>query len=418
MCCFDCSSQYKGSSINQHLMPGQDLTNQFIGELNRFRLEPVAFMADIQAMFYQVRVPEDQRSFLRFLWWDEGNLSSHIQEYEMCVHLFGAVSSPSISNYALRKTAIDNKECYGKDAAEVIMKNFYVDDLLKSVSSENYAGELIQRVQSMCAAGGFKQTKFISNSKSVLMSIPEDKRREGVKDYDLIKEKLPSERALGVHWNVETDEIGFKVSLKEKKTTKRGMLLILSSFYDPLGLASPFVLKGRKILQELCQRGLQWDEKIPEDYQRKWEVWKQDLVQLEKIGLKRCVKPANFGKIVECSLHNFSDASELGYGESSYIRLVDEYGKIHCTLLMGKARVTPLKFVSIPRLELVAAVLAVKISAQLKREMGIQVDEENFWTVLDYIKNESRAFKTCGKKSSNNPRIQQGEPMEIHQIKK
>ena len=60
----------------------------------------------------------------------------------------------------------------------------------------------------MCVAGGFNLTKFISNSKSVLMSIPEDKRREGVKDYDLIKEKLPSERALGVHWNVETDEIG------------------------------------------------------------------------------------------------------------------------------------------------------------------------------------------------------------------
>ena len=83
-------------------------------------------------------------------------------------------------------------------------------------------------------------------------------------------------------------------------------------------------MKGRKILQHLCQKGLHWDEKIPEDYQKKWEVWKLDLIQLEKIGLKRCVKPENFGKIVECALQNFSDASELGYGESSYIRLVDE----------------------------------------------------------------------------------------------
>ena len=114
--------------------------------------------------------------------------------------------------------------------------------------------------------------------------------------------------------------------------------------------------------------------------------------------MKRCIKPGGFSKIVHISLHSFSDASELGYGESSYLRLVDEYGHIRCTLMMAKARVTPRKFVSIPRLELVAAVLGVKISALIKKELEMEELTEYFWTdskvVLGYIANDSRAFKT------------------------
>ena len=103
---FDCSSQYRGTSINKSLLSGSDLTNQLVGVLIRFRVELVAFMANIQAMFYQVKVPEKHRSFLRFLWWNEGDLNSEITDHEMCVHPFGAVSSPSSSNYALRKAAV------------------------------------------------------------------------------------------------------------------------------------------------------------------------------------------------------------------------------------------------------------------------------------------------------------------------
>ena len=94
--------------------------------------------------------------------------------------------------------------------------------------------------------------------------------------------------------------------------------------------------------------------------------------------MKRCIKPEGFGKIVDISLHSFSDASELGYGESSYLRLVDEYRHIHYTLIMAKARVTPRRFVSIPRLEIVAAVLAVKISALIRKELEMEELTEYF----------------------------------------
>ena len=104
---------------------------------------------------------------------------------------------------------------------------------------------------------------------------------------------------------------------------------MLSSFYDPLGLASPFFLKGRLILQELCQEGLHWDKQVSEEYVKKWGAWRRKLYDLEKISLGRCIKPGNFPKIIDISLHNFSDASEIGYGQCSYLRVVDENENIH-----------------------------------------------------------------------------------------
>ena len=86
---------------------------------------------------------------------------------------------------------------------------------------------------------------------------------------------------------------------------------MLSSFYNPPGLASSFILKGKLILQELCHEELYWDKQVSEDYMKKWEVWKRELYDLEKISLGRCIKPSNFHKIINTSLHNFSDASNM-----------------------------------------------------------------------------------------------------------
>ena len=134
---FDCSSQYGGTSINENLLSGPDMTNQLVRVLIGFRVGLVALMANIQAMFYLVKVPEKQRSFLRFLWWNEGNLDSEITDHEMCIHLFGAVSSHSSSNYTERKAAVDNSSYYGNDTDVAIMKNFYMDDLLKQLKMKN-----------------------------------------------------------------------------------------------------------------------------------------------------------------------------------------------------------------------------------------------------------------------------------------
>lgn len=93
----------QGFTINKQLIQGPDLTGSLIGVLTRFRLEPVAVMADVEAMFHQVSVPPEDADLLRFLWWPDGDTSKDLVEYRMAVHLFGATSSPSCASYALRR---------------------------------------------------------------------------------------------------------------------------------------------------------------------------------------------------------------------------------------------------------------------------------------------------------------------------
>ena len=117
----------------------------------------------------------------------------------MCIHLFGAVSSPSCVNFALKQTADDNAKIYGTEASETIsMWNFYVDNLLKSTATQKFALDLIPKLTKMCAAGGFRLTKFVSNDREVIASIPKEERAKGIKNIDLDQSRLPMERALGI----------------------------------------------------------------------------------------------------------------------------------------------------------------------------------------------------------------------------
>ena len=159
---------------------------------------------------------------------------------------------------------------------------------------------------------------------------------------------------------------------------------------------APFLLKGRQILQELCAEKKDWDDDLSDHQLKRWRSWRSELDQLEKISIPRCYKPANFGKIVHASIHHFSDASDSGYGTASYLRLQNENGQISCRLLIGKSRVAPLKLITIPRMELTAAVLSIKMSKFLQKELEIKC-EEYFWTdsqvVLCYLRNEARQYK-------------------------
>ena len=103
---------------------------------------------------------------------------------------------------------------------------------------------------------------WISNSK-VISSVPESERAPSVKDLNLNKNSALTERTLGVRWNVQADTFRFKIGSKEKPATRRGILSIVSSIYDPLGFASPCILPAKGILQNLCLKGLRWDDQIP-----------------------------------------------------------------------------------------------------------------------------------------------------------
>lgn len=393
---FDCSAQYEGESLNKHLLQGPDLTNNLTGVLCRFRREPVALMCDIEAMFHQVKVTEEYRDFLRFLWWEDGDTSREPQDYRMTVHLFGATSSPGCCNFALKTTADDNEETFGPEPAEFLRRDFYVDDGLKSVPSIEEAVALIKSTKKMCLRGGFNLHKFTSNKKDVIQEIPVLDRAEDVKNLDFDREPLPIERALGVQWCIESDTFKFVVSLKDRPCTRRGILSTVSSIFDPLGFVAPVLLEGKAILQELCRQNLDWDDPVPEEIQKRWLKWKSEIKELKNVEISRCYKPNDFGHVVKAELHHFSDASFKGYGQCSYLRMVNQENQIHCSFVIGKARVTPLKSVTVPRLELNAAVVSVRVSEQLRRELDIDITDEIFWTdsrvVLGYIANDVKRF--------------------------
>ncbi|XP_068242318.1 uncharacterized protein [Palaemon carinicauda] len=158
-------------------------------------------------MFHQVKVPEDERDSLRFLWWPIGDTNHAMQEFRMTSHVFGVRSSPSVVNFCLRQAALD----YG------------------------------------------------------------DKERDkSVATLDLSKDELPTESTLGIHRGMSSDEFTFKINLKEKPRKRRGVLSVVPSLYDPLGFVSPFTLKGKMLLQDLCHHNLPWDEEMNNDEANCW----------------------------------------------------------------------------------------------------------------------------------------------------
>ncbi|MCK5873000.1 MAG: hypothetical protein KAG26_09250, partial [Methylococcales bacterium] len=170
----------------------------------------------------------------------------------------------------------------------------------------------------------------------------------------------------------------------------------IASLYDPLGFLSPFILLGRSILQEMCRDRLDWDDPLPDRLEQRWSLWVADLLTVERVQIPRNYVPSDFGAVTSVELHHFSDASTVGYGQSSYLRFADGQENIHCTLVFAKARVTPLKPVTIPRLELQAAVLSVKVARFLEEELDFENITHFFWSdseiVLAYLHNESKRF--------------------------
>ena len=189
------------------------MTNSLVGILTQFRQEKVALMSDVEAMFHQVRVKPDNCNALHFLWWPGSNLSLEPVELMMTVHLFGGVSSPSCANFALRKTADDNED-YGPEIVNTVKRNFYVDDCLKSVQSEQIAISHVKNPTSLLKKDGFSLTKWLSNSREVMESVPKSEHATLAKDLDFDHTRI--ERALGVQWHVALDTFGFKILIKDR----------------------------------------------------------------------------------------------------------------------------------------------------------------------------------------------------------
>ena len=285
----------------------------------------------------------------------------------------------SCANFALKWTADDNEGKCSTEVLNTIRHNFYVDDCLKSVPNESKAICLVKNLRSVCTTGGFKLTKWTSNSLAVLASFPIEERAKEVKDLDLDKDKLPIEGALGMRWDIESDMFFFSITQKQPSVTRRSILSVLNSVYDPLGFLAPVMLTGKGILQDLCKLNCGWDESIPTAYTDKWKEWLKDLNLISSLRIRRCLRPPDF-EATGAQMHHFCDASKQGYGTVSYLKLTSDGGLPHIAFVIGKARVTFLKVVTIPRLELASAVLAAKIDRMLKSELELTLRDSVFWT--------------------------------------
>ncbi|XP_070546562.1 uncharacterized protein [Ptychodera flava] len=310
---FDCAAEYEGTSLNKQVLQGPDLTNNLIGVLLRFREKPVAIMGDIEGMFLQVKVPNKHRDVLRFLWWKDGQIGAELEVFRMTVHLFGGVWSPSCASFALRRTAEDYMQDFAPKVIDSVNKDFYVDDYLGSMDSDDEAEQTKVSLSELLFKGGFHLTKWSSNRKKVIQSVPPEDRAKKVKNLDLDRDTLPVERALGTHWDTETDMFGIKIHV------------------------CPYVLQAKKIFQKECKRGKDWDDDIDPVNSQKWKTWLMELPELEKLKVPRCLITEGFCEVTQRQLHHFGDASEDAYGVVSYLRIENAEKKVHCALVMAKS---------------------------------------------------------------------------------
>ena len=291
---FDCSAVYENESLHKHLLQGTDQLNSLIGVFTRFRKEAVALTCDIkQQRLFAIPVVCKQRSYRpnrRIL--DEPS------------PLRRSIITRRSKLLLTYQTAQAHRQEFGDEASDFLLRDFYVDDGLKSVSTVEQALRLIQCMQAICAKDNLRLHKFASNSKDILEALPVNDRAKDLKDLDLRRDTMPVQRSLGTYWCIESDTIGFRIELRDKPATHHGMLSTISSVYDPLGAVSPVILVGKQILQALCRQNISWDDPIPEDILPLWEKWWTELPLLEKLRFPSSLKPTDFGDPVQTEIHS------------------------------------------------------------------------------------------------------------------
>jgi len=188
---------------------------------------------------------------------------------------------------------------------------------------------------------------------------------------------------------VQEDHFSFQVKIPKRALTRRGILSTVASL-------APVLLVAKHILQDLCKLQLGWDEVIGESEAERWTKWLKTLPALNNVKIPRCFKPHGFGTLIEIHIHHFADPSSYGYGASSYLRLIDHKGSICLSFLMGKSKLALIKSISIPRLELSAAVLAVRLDKMIGKELDLAPSSLSFWidstVVLYCIRNKTKRF--------------------------
>ena len=392
---FDCSFEYDGVSVNGNLQPGPTLCSSLLGVILRFRQYPVAVSADVRAMFHQIRLKPEDRAVFRFVW--RGLQPGNTPEvYEWQVLPFGATCSPCCASFALLKHTRD----FGS-AAEIkaVEEAVYVDNLLASCGTAQDARQLIQSMIATGAKAGFEWRKVASNSAEVMECVPSELQSDSYQ-LSLDLDSDSQEPALGLRWDRREDKLVIGIRYKERdKHTKRSVLQDLASYsFDPPGFLTPFTVRAKVIMQDLWKQQLDWDEEISDgDVKNAWMAWREELRALPEISVPRCYTPHRVSsEAVTRTLHIFCDAAERIYGAVAYLVTDDGESRFPC-FVMARSRVAPKRQLSMPRLELSAALVGAQLTHTLHQELTLSISHTHLWsdsmTVLAWLKSDSQRFK-------------------------
>jgi len=384
---FDAAAMSRGMSLNDWMETGPKLQRDIVDVLLRFRKHKIALVSDVTEMYLQVKVKPEDRRYLRFLWYENGNIVT----YEMERIMFGLNAAPFLAQLVVQEGSQKMIEDYPR-AVETIQNSTYMDDSLDSVQTDEMAIKLKDQLEKVWKSLGMTTGKWLTNSQKVMEDIPVDQRSDRLDLDD--KEKL-SIKTLGICWNPADDKFSITSTVNENLSiTKRNFLSVLARVFDPLGLICPFVIRAKMIIQEICIEGSDWDAQIPDDIQSKALQWLKECKSLMAVRIPRCLIHDNEDN---WQLHCFVDASEKAYGAVVYLREKVE-SEVRVVMVMAKSKVTPIKVMSVPRLELLAAVIGVRLIKKVIRVLPADQKQIYYWTdsqdVLHWINNRSKNLKT------------------------
>lgn len=366
-----------GLSFNDLQMIGPTVQDDLLSILIRFRTYRYVFSADVEKMYRQIIVHPDDRHLQQILW--RSNSSEPVEIYQLNTVTYGTASAPYLATRCLKQIGL---ECSDSKIATIIKHDFYVDDCLSGSNCLPELHYIRNKLTTELSAAGMSLRKWKSNVKSL---VQDDTYNASL---DLNIGSLESCKTLGLNWQTDSDVLSFTINPKVSNImTKRSILSTISQIFDPLGLLSPCIIVMKILIQNLWIHKLNWDDQLPSEIIQTWSKIINSLSMLNELIIPRPVLCDSY-KIVD--LHIFSDASQTAYGACVYMRSVDAKDNVCVRLLIAKSRVAPIKPMTIPRLELCAVLVGVRLYEKVTNSLRVKVNNVTFWTdsmvVLGWLK--------------------------------
>ncbi|XP_061402363.1 uncharacterized protein LOC133338195 [Musca vetustissima] len=374
-----------GLSLNDTLYAGPTIQPKLFETLLRFRFFKVALSGDICKMYRCVRVSNPDNYLQCVLW--RNDPSEDIKVYKLDTVTYGTKPAAFLAIRSMHQLSHDEETSYPL-GAKIVRRDFYVDDLITGGNTIEEVLDIRQQVSDLLKRGNFEIRKWCSNYLDVLTGVPLADCEQFLKFHD----GTDITKTLGLMWDPKADNLifTFKPTQESCTVTKRTVLSCIARLYDPLGLIGPIISKAKVIMQCLWQRNLQWDESLPQDLHTVWSRFVSQFSKLHKFVFPRFVSVSNS----TIQIHAFCDASLSAYGACVYAR--SEYnGEVTTHLLCSKSRVAPLKALTVPKLELSAALLLAELLESVSKVLSNDM-EYHCWSdsmvVLSWIRQHPSKF--------------------------